>query len=98
MKEITKSLLKDCASNLMFDMEDKEYETLLEEFQTVTNQLSKISDIEGLENVVPMTFPFVCTTTFLREDNPEKVLTREEALSNAKDILGGQIRLPKVVK
>ena len=44
-----------------------------------------------------MTFPFECETDFLREDEPTTPLTQEEALRNAKDVVEGQIRLPKVV-
>ena len=64
----------------------------------VSDELSKIDKVEGLQDASPMTFPFDVTISYLREDDPVNKLTRDEALSNAKDVLGGQIRLPKVVK
>ena len=53
--------------------------------------------IEGLENVEPMTFPFECSTDYLREDVAEEPLPRDEALGNAGSKSDGQIKLPKVV-
>lgn len=97
MKEINETLLKECAHSLMFDMKDEEYQTLLGEFNIVQSQLAMIGEIEGLDDEEPMTFPFDCAVTFLREDEPGEHLTRDEALKNAKDVFAGQIKLPKVV-
>ena len=98
MKEITESLLKECAKNIMIELNDEEFNQLKEDFIMVSDELNKIGKIEGLEDAKPMTFPVDVTISYLREDEPVNKLTRDEALSNAKDILGGQIRLPKVVK
>lgn len=97
MKEISEELLKECAHNLMFDMKEQEYQTLLKEFQIVTSQFEMIGRIKGLNDVEPMTFPFDCTITYLREDEEKNDLTQQEALKNAKDVFANQIRLPKVV-
>lgn len=97
MKEITESLLKECAHNLMFDMEEKQYQTLINEFKIVQSQFEMIGTIENLDKEEPMTFPFDCTITFLREDVASTPLKKEEVLKNAKDVLAGQIRLPKVI-
>ena len=46
-----------------------------------------------------MTFPFDCTTSYLREDEEsEPMLPLNEVLKNAKDVTANQIKLPKVVK
>lgn len=97
MEKITKEILKKAANNLMFDMTDEEYETLMKEFEVIIQQMEIISSIEGVDEVEPMTFPFEVTNDYLREDVPETPLDREEALKNAKDVVEGQIRLPKVV-
>ena len=97
MKEINETLLKECAHNLLFDMKEEEYQTLLEEFKIVQSQLAMIGNIEGLNDEEPMTFPFDCSITYLRDDVEGELLTKEEALKNAKDVFAGQIRLPKVV-
>ena len=97
MKTITKNVLKKAANNLMFEMEESQYDTLLEEFKIVLQQIDFLSDIEGIDNVDPMTFPFDVQTTYLREDVAEKPLNKKEALKNASDVENGQITLPKVV-
>ena len=97
MKKVDMQLLKQSANNLMFDMAESEYITLLEEFSVVIRQMELISTIPGLDNVEPMTFPFDVSTDFLRVDEAVSPLSQEEALQNASDVVDGQIRLPKVV-
>ena len=67
------------------------------DFDVLIKQMEVLGEIEGLENVTPMTFPFDVSTSLLREDIPEESLTKEEILRNAKDVQDGQIKLPKVV-
>ena len=97
MKEVNKEVLKDAANRLLFDMSDEEYEKLLAEFNTIQSQLELIGKIEGVEDAVPMTFPFDVSIDFLREDEPIEPLSKEEALRNAGSVKDGQIKLPKVV-
>ena len=97
MKKVTKEVLKEAANKLMFDMSDEQYETLLEEFDIIAKQMELISNIPGVDKAKPMTFPFDITNPFLREDIPETPLDQDEALKNAKDVVDGKIRLPKVV-
>ena len=97
MKEITKEALKECANKSMFDLSDEQLETLYNEFSVICKQMSLIGEIPGVDEAIPMTFPFDVTNTYLREDKAAKPLDREEALRNAKDVVDGQIRLPKVV-
>ena len=97
MKKVNRSVLKEAANKLMFDMSEEQYDTLLEEFEIIIKQMELISDIPGVDDAEPMTFPFDVTSSFLREDVPEEPLNRDDALKNAKDVVDGQIRLPKVV-
>lgn len=98
MKEYNINVLKDAANRLLFDMSESEYKTLLGEFDVVTKQMDIIGSNKEIDKYEPMTFPFECTTSFLREDVPEEPLPREEALRNSKRKVGGQIKLPKVVQ
>jgi len=97
MKEVTLEGLKELANRLLFDMSDSEYKTLLEEFKTVVKQMEVISLDKTIDSYEPMSFPFPCEVTNLREDIPTASLDRNEALKNAKNKLAGQIKLPKVV-
>ena len=96
MKELNEEILRKCAKGLMFDMTDEQYELILNEFDITLEQLKLINDVD-LSDVSPMTFPFECYTDFLREDEEISTISRDDALSNAKDVVDNQIRLPKVV-
>ncbi len=97
MKKITREVLTDAANRLLFTMSDEQYATLEDEFKTLIEQMNKIGDIKGLDNYEPMTFPFDCETSFLREDEPIEPLDRDVALKNAGNKQDNQIKLPKVV-
>lgn len=98
MKNINKETLKMAANKLMFDMSEEQYNHLLNEFDVIVSQMNLIGKIEGVDNATPMTFPFDVTSTKLREDVATTPLDRDVALKNAKDVVDGQIRLPRVVK
>ena len=57
-----------------------------------------ISEIPGIDDVEPMTFPFDVSIDCLREDIPLQIYSREEILKNAHSKKDDQIELPKVVK
>ena len=97
MKQITKETLKEAANKLMFDLTDEELDKLVKEFDIIVKQMELIGEIPGVDDVEPMTFPFECAVTYLREDVATKPEDRDEILKNAKDVVDGQIRLPKVV-
>lgn len=98
MKKYDLDVLKDAANRLLFDMSEKEYITLLNEFDIITKQMLVLGEDESIDKYEPMTFPFECSTSYLREDIPTEPLSREEALRNANHKAGGQIKLPKVVQ
>lgn len=97
MKKVTKEVLVDASNRLLFSMSDEEYETLLEEFDIISKQMELMGEIKGVDDVIPMTFPYDVKTSFLREDTPKDVLRKEDVLKNAANVKDGQIKLPKVV-
>lgn len=94
---IEKEKLKDYAHKLMFDMNDEEYKTLQEEFETILKQMDLIEKIPDISKVEPMTFPFKNTDAELREDEIGDYLTIGEVLENAKYQTRDQVKVPKVV-
>ena len=94
---VTKEKLKDYAAKLMFDMDDDGYDRTLKEFETVEKHMALIGEIEGIDSVEPMTFPYVIYHATLREDEAKECLTNEEVLANSKDVKANQIKVPKVV-
>ncbi len=94
---IEKEKLKKYAHLLMFDMEEKEYETLQEEFEIILKQMELIEKIPNIKKVSPMTFPFINEDAQLREDEVGDYLTVSEVLENAKYQVQDQVKVPKVV-
>ena len=97
MKTVTKEVLKEAANKLMFDISEEQTDMLLNEFDIIVKQMELIGDIEGVDDAEPMTFPFDVTNSYIRVDVAGEPLNRADALKNAKDVVDGQIRLPKVV-
>ncbi len=95
---ITKENLKKYASKLMFDMNDNEYEVLMQEFDVILDQMELIGKIENISDVEPMTFPYIIKRDVLREDEATNLMTTEELLSNVKEVERNQIKVPKVVE
>ena len=94
---VTKEKLKDYAAKLMFDMDDEGYNRTLKEFEVIEKHMALIGEIEDIEKVEPMTFPYVIYHASLREDIAKDCLTNEEVLSNAKEKKANQVKVPKVV-
>jgi aspartyl/glutamyl-tRNA(Asn/Gln) amidotransferase C subunit len=94
---ITKDMLKKYANLLMFDMNEEEYDTLEEEFKTILKQMDYIGKIDGIDKIEPMTFPFELDSASLREDEVGDYLTVDEVLSNTKQEVDNQVKVPKVV-
>lgn len=98
MQKVTKEVLKLASNKLMFEMSESEYDNLLKDFDSITKQMKLLDEISGVDEVEPMVFPFEVTNSILREDVAKESLSREDALSNAKEVENGQIKLPRVVK
>lgn len=95
---IDKEKLKKYARLLMFDMNEEEYSTLQEEFDIILKQMDLIANIPDIENVKPMTFPFINKDAKLREDVLGDYLTTGEVLANTKHQVDDQVKIPKVVE
>ena len=95
---IEKEMLKMYANNLMFDMDEKEYEALLSEFDYFLKHISLIDQIDGIKDVSPMTFPYIKDDAVLREDIKEESLPIDDVLANTKNSYLDQIKVPKVVE
>ena len=92
MTKITKSVIEECASNLLFDLGENQ-----EEFSSILAQMDFLGQIKGIDDVEPMTFPIKSHQVIMREDEPSTPLPAEEALKNTNNRLGNQVKIPKVV-
>jgi len=97
MNKITKENIQDYALKLMFKMKDEEFDAFEKEFETILKQMDLIGQIEGIENVEPLVFPFKLKDVKLREDIATSTLTTEDAVKNAKETIYDEVKVPKVV-
>ena len=93
-----KETLKMLANKLMFTMNESEYDTLNEEFDTILKQMDLIGNIKGIEEIEPMVYPFPLSNVNLREDAVEEELEIEDILQNSGSTLYNQVKIPKVVE
>ena len=101
MKEgngMDKESLVVLANKLMFTMDEREYDTLLEEFDIIVKQMDLIGNIPDIENVEPLIYPIEKTFASLREDIVLEELPLEDILLNSGSTLYNQVKLPKVVE
>ncbi|MEG0367379.1 MAG: Asp-tRNA(Asn)/Glu-tRNA(Gln) amidotransferase subunit GatC [Coprobacillus sp.] len=91
-----KEMLKDLGKKTMFNVSDQEMDALIEEYNVFMNHVQALEEI-NTDGVEPLAFPYVIETTFLREDEPNHTISREDALKNASSVLDNQIKVPKVV-
>ena len=84
---ITRDVLDNLAKKLMFKMNDEEYKTLENEFDVILKQMEFIDKIDGIEEVIPMTFPFELNLddNYLREDVYKNEIDFNDMVINVKD-------------
>ena len=97
MQKITRENIQDYALKLIFKMKEEEFDTFEKEFVTILKHMDLIGEIDGIEKVEPMVFPFVNKDAKLRKDVATSTLTTEEAIKNAHETIYDEIKVPKVV-
>lgn len=98
MKKVTKEVIEESASKIMIKLSDDEVSHLVDEFEIIVHHMEKISELPGVDDVEPMTFPFEVYNSYLREDDASLSTSRDELLKNACEVKDGQIILPRVIK
>ncbi len=93
-----KNTLKMLASKLMFTMDEKEYDTLSEEFEIILKQMDLIGKIKDIDKVEPLIYPFKLDDVSMRKDEVVDELPIEDILKNSGDNLYNQVKVPKVVE
>ena len=95
--KFTSELVDDLAAKLLIGLSKEENQMVLDEFNIIDENLSKVEGFENIKNIEPMTHcldDFVCT---LREDVIEPSIPVEDALKNCKKTEGREVEVPKVV-
>ena len=97
MERISVEKLHELALRLKFRMSEEEYVTLQDEFDVLLKQMELLGDIENIEEVEPMVFPFQATTLGMREDEVKDQLSKEDVLKNAAEVQNDMVKVQKVV-
>lgn len=92
----TELMLKKLGLKTMFNISDEEMPALVEEYNVFMNHVEALEAI-NTEGIEPLAFPYEIEMTYLREDEPTHLISREDALKNAKSVLDNQVKVPKVV-
>jgi aspartyl-tRNA(Asn)/glutamyl-tRNA(Gln) amidotransferase subunit C len=97
MSKFTKELVDDLADKLLIGLSSEENDMVLSEFDEIDANIDLINEIDGIEDVEPMTH---CLDDFvyeLREDVAVEGLPIEDILANSDDTEDREIVVPKVV-
>ena len=98
MTKFTKEMVDSYADKLLIGLKDEENKMVLDEFDVIDKDIDIINTIDNIKNVKPMTHALddqVINT--LREDVPSTSPNIDDLLSNAKQKIGREIEVPKVV-
>ena len=85
---------------LPINMNEEEYVTLEKEFDIFLKQMDLIGNINDIDKVTPMTFPFdlELDDSYLREDVYSNEINFEDMMINVKDYEDSRVKVPKVVE
>ena len=98
MSKFTKELVDSYADKLLIGLTEEENKMVLDEFDVIDRDIDIINTIDGIENVKPMTHALdEKTIENLREDIASKSPDIDDLLANAKNKIGREIEVPKVV-
>lgn len=88
------------ADKLLIGLTEEENKMVLDEFEEIDSDIARITEIEGIENVEPMTH---CLDNFvyeLREDTYDEEIGNvdiDDLLSNCDEYVDTEVKVPKVV-
>jgi len=85
------------ADKLLIGLSDTEADTILSEFELIDQNIDQINKIDGLSEIEPSFMPFDLYEGVLREDEVKPSVDVDEILSNTKEKIGREIKVPKVV-
>ena len=97
---ITRDKLEDYAKKLMFEMNEDEYKTLENEFEVILKQMELIDNINDIDGVIPMTYPFdlELDDSYLRGDIVSNEICFDDMKINVNDYENNMVKVPKVVE
>ncbi len=96
--KFTSEMVDDYADKLLIGLTEEENKMVLEEFDIIDKNINIINEIEGIENVEPMSHCLDDFSYELREDVIEESVDIDSLLQNCDDYINDEVKVPKVVE
>ena len=96
--EFTSEMVDDYADKLLIGLTEEENKMVLDEFDIIDQNINIINEIEGIENVEPMSHCLDDFSYELREDVIEESVDIDSLLQNCDDYINDEVKVPKVVE
>ena len=97
MPRFTKEMVLDYADKLLIGLSDEEANMVLEEFDDIDRNIDQINNINGIDEVIPMTRTLDDFSPKLREDIAKDSDNIDDILANADKVDGREVSVVKVV-
>lgn len=97
MKDFDKEQLKALQKLCRIRLEPNEEERFTANLQHILNMIESLKEVDT-KGIEPCSRVIENMTAPLRDDEPERLIPREEFLKGAPDQIGGMIKVPKVMK
>ena len=96
MSKFNEELMHEYANKLLIGLTAAEAETLVNEFDVIESRMDLINELEGINKVEPMHFPFSIVPN-IRDGKIIENDNLEELLRNSDRVSEREIEVPKVV-
>lgn len=96
--KFTSEMVDDYADKLLIGLTKEENKMVLDEFDVIDQNINIINEIEGIENVEPMSHCLDDFSYELREDIVEESIDIDSLLQNCDDYINDEVKVPKVVE
>jgi aspartyl-tRNA(Asn)/glutamyl-tRNA(Gln) amidotransferase subunit C len=97
MLKVTKELIKELAEDIMIEISDEQAEKVFQTENKIVDEFLKVTKI-NVEGVAPMHYPFDVINNYLRDDEDEITISKEELMINAPKKDKDYVLIKKVVK
>ncbi len=96
-KGFSKKTLEHISRLALLNLSEDEKDKFAKQLSDILGYFKKLNNL-NTDNVKPMTHPIEGLKNVFRDDIPKKSLSNEEALKNAKHVLDGYFKAPRILK
>lgn len=94
----TKDIINDYADKLLIGLTEEENTLLLREFDVINDNMAKINNVKGLENIEPLHFPQDLRVKEISDGKISRMIDIDDALKNCDDYIDREVEIIRVVK